>query len=217
MGQPFITWLIFYLYRKDLRPMLYILGGLCVPLGLLAEYLWWTKDWWRPQTITGTVVGIEDVVLAFFSLGVASSLYLVLFRRKWHAAKESSRNKVWFGGIIACNFGLFWVLFASGINSFVATTITFALGTSMFVMAKRELIVPTLISGALMMVAVIPVYLAMIAVTPNYVQITWVAESLIGWYPLGIPIEDFIFYFVGGALSFSAYPFLVDAKLTALR
>ena len=212
-----IPWIIFYLYRKDLRPMLYILGGLCVPLGVLAEYLWWTKDWWRPQTITGTVVGIEDAILSFFSLGVASSLYLVLFRRKWEVAKESKGKKVLFAGIIAFNFGLFCLLFASGINSFITTTVTFALGTAMFLITKRELIIPTLLSGVLMTVAVIPFYLAMIAVTPNYVEITWIAESLVGWYPLGIPIEDFVFYFVCGALSFSAYPFLVDAKLTTLR
>lgn len=212
-----IPWIVFYLYRKDLRPMLFQLGGLCIVLGVLAEYLWWTKDWWQPQTITNTVVGVEDVILAFFSLGVASSLYLVLAKKKWHISKNSSWNKLLFSGIITGNLVLFWLLFAGGVNSFVATTITFALATTMFVLVKPELILPTILSGILMVLVVIPVYLAMIAVTPNFVQETWLTHNLIGWHPLGVPIEDFVFYFVGGALSFSAYPFLTNAKLAKLK
>ena len=212
-----IPWLLIFRYRKDLRPMLAQFGLLAIGLGLLAEYLWWTKDWWQPQTVTNTVVGIEDVILAFGSVGVASSLFLVIFKKKWKLAPAANRNKILFGLIVAINLGLFGLLFINGVNSFISTVITFALATAMLLAAKRELVVPALLSGALMVAAVLPVFLAMIAVTPTYVPDTWLTDNLMGLYPLGIPIEDLVFYFVGGALSFSAYPFYANAKLVKLN
>lgn len=213
----FLPWSLFYIYRKDLRQMLVQFGLLAIGLGLLAEYLWWTKDWWRPQTITNTIIGLEDVILAFFSAGVSAGLYLFIFKKKFHVARGSRPNRLLFVCILAFNLVLFGILFMSGINSFVATIITFALASGMLLWIKKGLIIPALISGGLMVMLVTPIYLAMFWLTPMYVQTTWLTHNLLGIYPWGIPLEDLVFYFVGGVLGFSVYPFYNKAELMELN
>ena len=88
-----IPWLIIFWQRKDLRNLLLLVGSLFTILGIIAAYLWWTKDWWRPYTITNTIVGIEDVILGFASSGVCACLYLVLFRKKLVENKNTNLSK----------------------------------------------------------------------------------------------------------------------------
>lgn len=60
-----IPWVTIFLLRKDLRHLLVRIGIVAIPLSLVAEYFWWTKDWWQPQTVTYTIIGIEDIILGF--------------------------------------------------------------------------------------------------------------------------------------------------------
>jgi len=49
-----IPWVFIFATRKDLRREMIaisILGGV---VSVITGYWWWTIDWWRPQTITGT-------------------------------------------------------------------------------------------------------------------------------------------------------------------
>ena len=83
-----IPWVVIFFLRKDLRPILLFMGLLSIPLSLIAEYYWWTNDWWQPQTITNTRIGIEDMLLSFTSVGVSACLYLALTGKAFKAAEQ---------------------------------------------------------------------------------------------------------------------------------
>ena len=42
----------------------------------------YTLDWWAPLTITGTVVGIEDVLFGFVCGGIATVVYEEIFKKR---------------------------------------------------------------------------------------------------------------------------------------
>ena len=87
-----IIWLILYLHRKDLRKEMIVMSMLVAILGMFSEYLWWTHDWWRPQTITGTTIGIEDLLLGFTNGGIAAVLYEELFKKRMYKYKSRNHN-----------------------------------------------------------------------------------------------------------------------------
>lgn len=213
-----IPWVTIFYLRKDLRPVLVWIGLISILPSLIAEYNWWTQDWWQPQTITNTKIGIEDVILSFTSVGVAATLYPTIMKRKFIGAKSPNAAKVFtlLFTTAAC-LTLFFVLFQSGINSFVTTLIVLSVATTFLVVSNHQLVIPAITSGFLMVVMVLPVFLMMFAVTPLYVERTWMTQNLLGIYPLGIPIEDILFYIVGGSLSFSVFPYITGSKLVELR
>lgn len=78
----FIPWLILYLWRKDIRKQMLQLS-IWVAIGsLITAYFWWTIDWWRPETITGTRIGLEDLLLGFSNGGIAAVIYEEVFRKR---------------------------------------------------------------------------------------------------------------------------------------
>jgi hypothetical protein len=210
-----IPWIFIYIKRRDLRTLLFQLGIISTFLGLIAEYFWWTRDWWKPFTITNTTVGIEDVILGFFSSGVCASLYLVLFKKKIIVNQKISLEKkvINLGFIICINVAIFIFLFSQGINSFWCTLITMPFATILLLKGKRNLFAPAIINGLLMIIFVIPFYLILTLVTPTFVEKTWIIPNLMGVYFLKIPIEDYAFYFLSGLLCFSGFIYLKEGTI----
>jgi hypothetical protein len=211
-----LPWVIIFLIRRDLRILLIQLGIIFTPLGLISEYFWWTQDWWQPITITGTTIGIEDIILGFVSSGVLASLYLLVFNKRFTSFKgnESLNGRVQsLLVIIALNLALFALLFQLKISSFIATIISLAFSSFILLSKDKSLIIPAIINGILSIALVVPIFLLMIAVTPQFIEKTWMIEKLIGIYFVGIPIEDCFFYFFSGLLSFCVYPYLHRAKI----
>jgi len=55
----FAIWLVFFLLRKDLRQEMLTMSVLIGVLSVVTGYVWWTVDWWKPHTITRTIVGVR--------------------------------------------------------------------------------------------------------------------------------------------------------------
>jgi hypothetical protein len=92
----FAIWLVFFLLRRDLHKEMLAMSVLIGVLSVLTGYVWWTVDWWKPPTITHTIVGVEDLVMGFAAGGIMAAAYEVLFRRHLYhvrgkAAREASR------------------------------------------------------------------------------------------------------------------------------
>lgn len=62
-----------------------------ITIGPLSEYLFWTRDWWKPTTITDTVVGVEDFLLSFTNGGIAAVIYEEVFDKKSTFRVQTSR------------------------------------------------------------------------------------------------------------------------------
>src|SRR3712207_3905003 len=98
-----IPWIIIFFYRKDLRNEMLSMSLIVTVFGVIWQYLYWTHDWWSPQTILSTRVSIEDILLGIGNGGVISVIYTVLFRRKNIKISSRSNNT---GAIMLMLLGL---------------------------------------------------------------------------------------------------------------
>src|SRR5262245_25242560 len=77
-----LPWALIFWRRADLRREMLWISALSVSSALPFEYFFWTRDWWHPLTLTGTPIGIEDVVYAVGQGGLFATLFCVLFRQR---------------------------------------------------------------------------------------------------------------------------------------
>jgi len=209
-----IVWLILYLHRKDLRKEMIIMSILVAILGLVYEYFWWTKDWWRPQTITRTIIGIEDLLLGFTNGGIAAVLYEEVFKKRMYRYKSTNHN-LGIALLIISSFLIFTIIFyILKLNSFIATTsIQIIIGITL-IFLRKDLIYDAFLTGLCLTITSVPIYLLLEYLSPNFIENTWLWSNLTGIRFMKIPIEDLIFYFLTG---FSIAPLYLYWKSKKLR
>ena len=209
----FIPWFIFYLYRKDLRREMLVMSIFLALYGVFVDYAWYTVDWWQPQTITGTRVGIESFLLGFTNGGVISVLYSVVFNKKSKKYKKSPNTT---GAISLIVFeilfisALFWVF---RIPSPIASSMGIAVTGVLLVIMRKDLLANALMGGLLTLLLSLPIYYLLTHFYPHFAQQTYLLDRLSGLIFIGIPVEDFIFYFLVGFLFAPFYKFWQNERL----
>jgi len=191
-----------------------IMSILVAILGLVFEYLWWTKDWWRPQTITETVIGIEDILLGFTNGGIAAVLYEDVFKKRMYRYKSTNHN-LGIALLIISSFLIFTIIFyILKLNSFIATTsIQIIMGITL-ILLRKDLIYDSFLTGLCLTITSVPIFLLLEYLSPNFIENTWLWSNLTGIRFMKIPIEDLIFYFLTG---FSIAPLYLYWKSEKLR
>jgi len=192
--------------------------------GLVLEYLVWTTDWWRPETITGTRVGIEDIILGITNGGLGAVLYEIVFGKRARALRKDSivrrffKKKRWllwaplFVSVIVGST-IFWIL---GWHSFWATILSCLMGTGVVLLLRRDLFPGAVFGGLSMVLVALPVYELLVFFFPGVVEQFWLLDNLSGFLIWGIPIEDLGFYFAAGAFLAPFYEFLFEKRLINL-
>ncbi len=202
-----IIWILLYKHRKDLRKEMIAMSIFIAIAGVIAEYLWWTADWWRPQTVTNTLVGFEDILLGFTNGGIAAVLYEEIFRRSLYKRKQHVNHLQCFFFVIAIFLIMGTSFWFFRHTSFVATTIALALGGGMLIVLRRDLFWSALINGMLMAIVSLPVYYFLILTSPNFVAKTYLLNNLTRVTITGIPLEDIVFYFLVGFIVAPLYEY----------
>lgn len=209
-----IIWLILYFHRKELRREMIVMSILVAILGLFSEYLWWTKDWWRPLTITGTRIGIEDLLLGFTNGGIAAVLYEEIFKKRIYKFKPRDHN-LSLVLIIALSYFIFLIMFyILGLTSFIATAAVQIIIGSILIVLRKDLVYDAFLTGVCLVIVALPIYVLLEYLSPGFIESTWVWSNLSGITFMKIPIEDLIFYFLAG---FSIAPFYLYWKNEKLR
>lgn len=210
---PFcIIWLVFYFKRKDLRKEMLSVSLLLGVVSVLTSYFWWTKDWWRPMTITSTIVGIEDFIMGFTTGGMMSVVYNIFTNNKYGVKKvqTSSLSGPLVLIFMACLTA--WLFVFAGLTSFWASVITMFVVILFIGYLRKDLVSDSLVSGVLMLLLSLAFY-----GTVYILSDTWIAEtyldSLSGLTLLTIPIEEFVFWFLAGMWVGPFYEFATGKKL----
>jgi hypothetical protein len=194
-----MLWTVFFLMRKDLRKEMLVMSTGIGLLSIMTAYYWWTIDWWHPATTAGARIGIEDFLSGFATGGIMAVAYEIFFRRRHYAMRKkcahcpgSSTLLILLAFITSF---LFWGL---GITSFYASTIAMTLLVGILFYFRRDLFLDGVLSGLLMVLISLPVYLFIQAIAPDWVEKTYDFAHLSGVPVFGIPIEEFIFWFLAG-------------------
>ncbi len=197
-------WLYFFWKWPNRRLPMIVLGLLDIPLGLFAEYFWWTVDWWHPQTITGTRIGIEDVLLSFTVPSIALLIYKFAFKkdldRKFVFNKstffDATRRLI---PLVLFSFGATATLFyIFHIPSFTSTLIGMFLAGLYIISHRRDLASAALWSAVLMVAVSLPVYILWEISIPGILESFWNMPALTGLVVAGAPIEDILCFALAG-------------------
>lgn len=194
-----LVWLLFFIFRPDLRREMVVMSVGIGILSVVTAYYWWTIDWWHPPTLTGTRVGLEDFVLGFAAGGIMAVAYEVLFaKRHYRMRRQCLHCPGQETLLLLLAFLTSWLFWGVGVTSFWASTIAMLVTASVLFYFRRDLFINGVLSGVLMTLISLPSYAVIMLVAPTWISEVYHFEALSGLMPLGIPIEEYWFWFFSG-------------------
>jgi hypothetical protein len=209
-----LLWLAIFALRRDLRREMIAMSLWAAAVGLPHEYLLWTRDWWRPPTITGTKIGLEDLIYALATGGVLATIYAVTFRRRSVAAESQPLSPFLRILPMILDFVTPLVLVpVFHLHSFVACGIGVLLALVVIFAFRPDLIVVALVSAALGVLISLPCYWLIESLLPGFIRAVWDLPRLSGILLTGIPIEDLAWYAYSAALFGTYFKFATGQRL----
>ncbi|MBU2616332.1 MAG: hypothetical protein KKC19_04480 [Nanoarchaeota archaeon] len=213
------AWLGLYLWRKDTRKEMIIISTLFGIGGVLSQIVY-LNDWWRPETITQTSIGIEDFLIGFFIGGLAAVIYEEVYKKRIKIKEKTNKKRgstfYIFPIFIIIFFGSFYIL---KINSFYSTIMAFLISTGIIWIKRKDLIKNSIISGILTMIVGVAIYFILLAIYPELIERFWYLEKG-SWYRelfFGLPIEEYLFYLFAGAFIGPLYEYWKEGKLINIK
>lgn len=213
----FVVWLILFLVRKDIQKEMLIMSSIFALAGPPADFLY-TKDWWKPLTLTNTVIGFESVIAGFMIGGVASAIYIDIFKKRVRIKKRTKREKTSdnfrFLFLLSLTAVLFFgTFYLFSFNSLSSTIVAMAIPTLWIYWQRKDLIKDSIITGLLLLGVAIFVYSAVEVLTPGWVNAFWLFKNVSHIVILNVPIDDVIWYSLGGAYLGPLYVYWQESKI----
>ncbi len=210
-------WALWFWRSPSSRREMLIMSGIFICIGVPSEALLYTRDWWHPATITGTRVGVEDVLYSIGNGGYMAALYAVLLRGQLVQDRPPPAWPLRLAPIGAIASLPFVVCLGFGVHSFVATSIGSLVGLAIVLVQRPDLTRVAVVSGVVGTALAIPVYVAIEALFPGSIAATWDLPHLSGILPLGIPVEDLLWYLYTAALWGTYYKFASGGRVASIR
>ncbi|MFA5999873.1 MAG: lycopene cyclase domain-containing protein [Candidatus Paceibacterota bacterium] len=214
---PFgLIWILIFKKRKDLRREMLVMSTMVGILGLMTSYYWWTVDWWRPLNITSTRIGIEDFIIAFTSGGIMATIYEVVFKRGLYKRKLHHHVGAGLTILLFLSQTTMWLFWGVGLTSFWASTVAMLLTALVVLFIRKDLIVTSLLSGILMALVSFSFYLVVLLISREWIDHTYL-YGVSGVRFIGVPIEEFIFWFLSGLVFGPFYEYWQGERLRTLK
>lgn len=192
---------IIYYKRTDLRDQMRKFGVFVGLWSIGSSYFLWTQDWWRPMTVTGTIVGVEDFIFGFAIGGILIAGYEFFLQKELVESDKFSDGWSRTRMVLTLFLGSFFVTYTvSGFPSWLSWSISSILGAMLIVYYRRDLLKASLGTGLIAFTYSIVGYQILLLYNPDFVQQTYLLDQLSGMLWLGVPIEEYIWFFTSGLL-----------------
>jgi hypothetical protein len=209
------VWALLYWRTPSARREMLVMSALFVCIGVPSEALLYTRDWWHPETVSGTWIGIEDVIYSIGNGGYKAALYVALVRGAMVQDRAAPAWSLRLAPVAAIALVPGLLVFGLGWHSFVATSVGSLIALAIVLSARPDLRWVATVTGLVGTGVAIPVYLAIEAVFPGSIAATWDLAHLSGIAPFGIPIEDLVWYLYTPALWGTYYKFATGQRVEA--
>ena len=222
MGFVFsVFWLALFIWRKDVRKEMLTMSTIGAILGPISDILY-TKDYWAPQTITGTTIGIEAVFVGFMIGGIVSVLYEEIFKKRVVPRKKSRKEVIFETELLIFMLGSGIIIFFTsfyffGINSFYSTLFAFFFFIAVIFYKRKDLIRESIIAGLLFLIVASLVYTVLELLTPGWIEVFWLFENVPSIIIFNLPIDDVFWYFFAGMALGPFYEFWQEERLEELK
>ena len=202
-----VPWALVFWRRPDLRRELGWTSALSVSGALPFEYFFWSRDWWHPITVTGTPVGIEDVLYAVGQGGLFAVLFGVLSRRRFAARHVRPGLLVRSLPFSVATLVPIALILGVNVHSAPATIAGEAAALALLLAVRRDLAVVALCSGVLGLLLSLLFDVLVETLQPGFIQSSWYLDQLSGVRLMALPIEDVLWKLLAGATLGVAYKF----------
>ena len=210
-------WVVLYLLYPSLRKEMLITSIGIGFVSVATSYYWWSHDWWHPLTITGTRVGIEDFMSGFGSGGIMAIAYEGFFKKRYLKRRLKAHVPGASTLLLLMAFLTAWLFWGVGITSFLASSIALLVVAIIMFLYRRDLFMNGVVSGLIMMVVALLPYYTIIFISPDWVASTYNYNYLSGIHITGIPIEEFVFWFLAGLVFGPFYEYWQGEKLVSAK
>lgn len=191
----FAVWvLLFPIIQKGKRSRMVIFSLSTLLLGYFVEQMHFV-DWWQPNFVFDTPVTLEDALFGFSFGGVVYAFQTIFCR---YLAKESIFSFSLFTKIVSAStsavllFGMFYVL---GVHSFWSSITALCIPIIMVAIYMRPFLLPSFFVGITVTSIAACGYLFALELNPQFVTETYLLSQLSGVLLLGIPMEEFVWFF----------------------
>lgn len=205
-------WLVLFSLRKDLRKQMLVMSIIVSVLGVIFSALLWIHDWWRPETLSSSAVGIEDLILGFGVGGILSTIYFVVFNKRLAEHRKHKDLETFIIVLIAFVVGAFSTLVLKA-ASWIAWLIAMSIPTIIIYIIKPKLIKQSLWTAFLVTIIALPVYILMYIIEPSYIARWWLFQNLTGIVIFTAPLEDLLWFFSAGMFFGIIYTFWHGGKV----
>lgn len=222
IGSGFVlaVWVVCYrLLPRSRGPLLWA-GLAWGHAGPISEY-WHLKDYWHPEflirlQIHDWVFGIEDYVFAFAFAGLCACAFDVLIRTLW-VAKPLRFNWDGFAVLFLTGFASLGVMAflveVLALNSLYAIVLSFLVGGLILLVLRPAWCVPAVWTSGLAAAGMWLFYAAFyLRLFPGLIDAWWDAQSLCGFRPGGVPVEEVFWAGAAGLFAGPAVRFCMTLK-----
>lgn len=212
----FLLWGCFFWWRPDLRHSVLRISLLFGFGGVISQLLY-LSDWWQPLTITHTSIGPEDFLIGFSIAGVAAVVYKTL-RRRILERRETILMRPYTRMFLLGFAAVFVGTFLLTRSSFWASLVPYVFSIAGIWYLRRDLIAESIMSGLLLLIIGISIYALLFIPYPDFIHRFWYLPHV--WFAqlfFGIPIAEYIWFFMTGAFVGPLYPFLRDYRSVPVR
>ncbi len=198
--------------------MVSCIGGIA---GLIVDPVY-SMDWWRPLTVTSTIPGIESFIFGFSVSGVASVIYMEIFKKKVNIQRASKkqelrRNLNYFFIILLALIIFLFSFFVLNLNSFQASFPSLLIPTFIIYFKRRDLILDSVLSGIFLLLTSFIFYIIPEILFPGWIKSAWNFGIISGITILKVPVEDLVWFFLVGLLVGPLYEYSKQGKLIKIK
>jgi uncharacterized protein YjeT (DUF2065 family) len=179
--------------------------------------LFYRSDYWRPPSILRIHgVAIEDIMFGIAILGLSLVLYPFAFRKQLSAAAaKNDRHLRSFGTIVIAFISLVVLVKLAHVNSVYTTAITFFVLWLCIGIFRHDLLLPGLISGGMLSLIALFVYLVLlnVFVSGHQLQHIWLLYGTRSGITIfgNVPVSELIWFFGIGCF-FSIFELFVNKR-----
>ena len=168
--------------------------------------------------ITNTKIGIESFLFAFFTSGIGTSIYTIIFRKKVRIKRTNKKQKLKRNTkfIILLSIFLFSFLtsfFIFKINSFYSSIISVLPILLIMWINRKDLIINSVVTGFLALLLAPIFFTVTELITPGWVESTWYLTNFSKIIILNAPLDDLIWGALMGAFVGPLYEYWQEGKL----
>jgi Lycopene cyclase len=205
-------WIFTHEKYKNVRKEMLIMSLLTGFGFVLTSYYFWTMDWWIPETITGTIVGIENFIVGFAMGGIMAGTYDYLFDKKMYIHRSHLSLLKFLIPTMMLVLMMF-IFMEHGVTSFWSATFALLILTFYIIHKRSDLVSKSIYSGFITLAVSLLSYGLIYFIDIDWANRTYMFDTLTGIRVYTFPIEEFVFWFLAGCFFSIYYEYAMKGKL----